>query len=111
MIDRILYNGNIVTLDDTEKRVSALALSGERIVATGSDDEILTLATATTIKQDLAGRTVIPGLVQRHTLDSYYGFLHFIKQVDHLTAARFIAQDQIIAQQDGKRLISDDVPR
>ncbi|MFN8448519.1 MAG: hypothetical protein U0521_07985 [Anaerolineae bacterium] len=40
LIDRILYNGHIRTLDDARPVVSALAISRERVVATGSDDEI-----------------------------------------------------------------------
>lgn len=66
MIDHILYNGQIVTLDTAHPRVSALAISGERIVAYGSDDEILALAHSGTLKDDLQGRFVIPGLTDAH---------------------------------------------
>jgi predicted amidohydrolase YtcJ len=66
MIDRILYNGNIITLDDAKQRVSALAIHGDTIVACGADDDILPLANPRTIKEDLQGKTIIPGLTDAH---------------------------------------------
>ncbi len=66
MIERILYNGNIITLAEDVRRVSALAITNGRVMATGSDDDILALATAGTIRQNLEGRTIIPGLTDAH---------------------------------------------
>lgn len=66
MIDRILYNGNIYTQDDKKRRVSAVAITGGRIVAVGDDDNILDLETANTVKENLGGQTVIPGLTDAH---------------------------------------------
>jgi hypothetical protein len=66
MIDRILYGGNLITLDSSNPRASALAISGERIIAIGSDDEILPLAALRTARDNLRGRTVILGLTDAH---------------------------------------------
>ncbi|MCU0498426.1 MAG: amidohydrolase [Anaerolineae bacterium] len=66
MIEHILYNGNILTLDKDLKRAEALAISAGRIVAFGDTDEILDLATPTTIRENLNGQTVIPGLIDAH---------------------------------------------
>ena len=66
LIDRVLYNGHIVTLDNARPPVSALALAGGRIVAFGSDDQILAIAAAGTIRENLDGKTVIPGLTDAH---------------------------------------------
>ncbi|PJF26570.1 MAG: amidohydrolase, partial [Phototrophicales bacterium] len=66
MIDRILYNGNICTQDDKKRRATAVAITGGRIVAVGDDDSILDLETAHTIKENLGGHTVIPGLTDAH---------------------------------------------
>jgi predicted amidohydrolase YtcJ len=63
-IDRVLYNGNIITLDSTH--VSALAISRGRIVAAGSDDDILALSGAGTIRENLGGKTVVPGMIDAH---------------------------------------------
>ncbi|MGN6545044.1 MAG: amidohydrolase, partial [Aureliella sp.] len=43
-----------------------MAVRGERIVATGSNDEMLRLADAKTERIDLQGRTVLPGLIDSH---------------------------------------------
>ena len=53
LFDRVLYNGNIVTLDSSQPRVSAIAIRDNRIVACGSDSDILPFATADTVRQDL----------------------------------------------------------
>ncbi len=66
MIERILYNGNIITLDERQPRVSALAVSGGRIVAYGSDDEVKPLALSGATLENLDGKTVIPGLTDAH---------------------------------------------
>jgi predicted amidohydrolase YtcJ len=66
MIDRILHNGSIITLDERERRVSALAICGGQIAAYGMDSDIVPLKTPNTVMENLAGRTVIPGLVDAH---------------------------------------------
>lgn len=66
LLDRVLYNGRIITQDATNPRVSALAIHNGRIIAYGSDDEMLALAGAGTKRDNLNGRTVIPGLIDAH---------------------------------------------
>lgn len=62
----ILYNGNIITMDERQPQVSALAILNGRIVAVGSDDEILALVGAGTKRENLNGKTVLPGLIDGH---------------------------------------------
>jgi predicted amidohydrolase YtcJ len=64
--DMLLLNGRIVTLDDTSSIGEALAITGDRIVATGSSDEMRKLGGPATRMIDLDGRTVIPGLIDSH---------------------------------------------
>lgn len=64
--DLVLYRGKITTLDPTKPEVTAVAVSGGRITATGSDDEILGLAGPATRRIDLNHRRVIPGLNDSH---------------------------------------------
>jgi predicted amidohydrolase YtcJ len=64
--DMLLLNGRIVTLDDTSSVNEALAITGDRITATGSSDQMRKLAGADTTIVDLEGRTVIPGLIDSH---------------------------------------------
>jgi predicted amidohydrolase YtcJ len=64
--DMLLLNGRIVTLDDASSVNEALAITGDRITATGSSDQMRKLAGADTTIVDLGGRTVIPGLIDSH---------------------------------------------
>src|SRR5215218_3166806 len=60
---RLLTGGTVRTLDQSGTVAQAIALDGDRIVAIGTDDEIGALGGA---REDLAGRTVIPGLIDAH---------------------------------------------
>lgn len=62
----ILHGGNIVTLNDKDEAVRALAIRDDLIIAAGSDAEIMPLAINGTKMIDLRGRTVVPGLVDSH---------------------------------------------
>lgn len=66
LVDRILHNGSIWTQDIYKPRVTALAIRGERIVAYGSDDAVLSLGDTHTIRENLERRVVIPGLTDAH---------------------------------------------
>ena len=75
----ILFNGRIQTLDPAQPKASALAIEDDRIVAVGSDDEVLALANWRSIQQDLNGKTVWPGLTDAHIhLDHYSQGLSYI---------------------------------
>ncbi len=65
-IDRVLYNGNIITLDAAQPRLSALAIRSGRIVATGSDSDMLALADPDTLRENLNQQVVMPGLTDAH---------------------------------------------
>ena len=73
--DTVLVNGRIATVDDQFRFVQALAITGERITATGSNSEIRRMAAPTTRIVDLGGRTVIPGLIDNHS--------HWIRAAEH----------------------------
>ncbi len=62
----ILYNGNIITMDEQQPRVTALALLNGRIIAAGSDSDVLALVGVGTTRENLNGKTVLPGLVDAH---------------------------------------------
>ena len=47
-IDVILYHAHIITLDPLKPYATAIAIHNGRILAVGSDDDILPLATPTT---------------------------------------------------------------
>jgi predicted amidohydrolase YtcJ len=64
--DLILINGKIFTSNTSRPYVQALAITGDRIAAVGTTDEIKRLATSSTKTVDLGGRTVIPGINDAH---------------------------------------------
>src|SRR5438874_5327004 len=63
----ILYNGNIWTVDPQLQRAQAVAISGGRFVAVGSNDDVLHLASGRSSKIDLGGKTVLPGFNDAHS--------------------------------------------
>ncbi|MCX6014364.1 MAG: amidohydrolase [Chloroflexales bacterium] len=62
----IIHNAKIITLDPTKPIVEAIACLHGRVVATGSNLEILPLAGVGTKKINLNGATVIPGFNDSH---------------------------------------------
>jgi predicted amidohydrolase YtcJ len=64
--DRIFVNGKIWTADDAHPQVQALAVSGDKILAIGSDQEIRALATSDTSVIDLQRRVLVPGFQDSH---------------------------------------------
>lgn len=66
MIQTILVNGNIITMDERRPRVTALAISYGRVVALGDTAEMRRLADAGATVVNLDGKTVLPGLIDAH---------------------------------------------
>jgi predicted amidohydrolase YtcJ len=73
--DLILRNGKVVTVDDRFTIAQAIAIKGERVLATGANREIEKLRGARTRSIDLKGRTVIPGLIDNH--------VHFMRATEY----------------------------
>jgi predicted amidohydrolase YtcJ len=65
--DLIFHNGTVVTMEAAYPEVSAIAIQGDKIMAVGSDQEILALQEPETQLVDLAGRTLLPGFIDGHT--------------------------------------------
>ncbi|MCB0707566.1 MAG: amidohydrolase [Saprospiraceae bacterium] len=65
--DLILYNGNIYTVEGDETgSVTAIAIRGDRIMALGSDEEMLALAGPESRLLDLDGQFTMPGFIEGH---------------------------------------------
>lgn len=64
--DLVLYNGRVITVDGSFTIAQSVAISGDRIIAVGSDASVRGLARAGAREIDLAGRAVIPGLMDNH---------------------------------------------
>ncbi len=61
-----IVNGTVLTVDRTNRVSEAVAVHGGRIVAVGTSSEIERLRSPRTTVIDLAGRTLIPGLIDPH---------------------------------------------
>ncbi|MDB5335385.1 MAG: nfdA 2, partial [Planctomycetaceae bacterium] len=64
--DLIVHNGRVTTLDPSRSEVSAIAVSQGKVIATGSDEQILPHRGPSTKVIDLGGKRVIPGLNDSH---------------------------------------------
>jgi len=65
--DLLLTKGHIYTGNSKQPWAQAIAISGTRIDALGSNEEILKRRESKTKVVDLQGRTVTPGIVDSHT--------------------------------------------
>jgi predicted amidohydrolase YtcJ len=64
--DTVLYNGKVLTVDRNFSVAEAVAVRDGKIAAVGRSDDVLKLAGPNTLRVDLKGRTVTPGLIDTH---------------------------------------------
>jgi len=64
--DLVLINGKILTMDDKSSVVEAVAILDGKLLATGSNARVKSMAGTRTRVLDLAGKTVVPGLIDTH---------------------------------------------
>ena len=103
--DLILHRGKVVTVDLSFSVAEAIAVRGERIVLVGSDSEVLALRGPKTETIDLAGKMVLPGLIDSHShplAASLVEFDHPIPQMDSVQDVLdyFAARAKVVAEGD-----------
>jgi len=82
----VITNGKILTVDADFGIVEALAIANGRIVARGTSADMVRLADSDTNTIDVAGATVIPGLIDNH--------FHFTRAIERWQSqARFEGVD------------------
>ncbi|MEO7083543.1 MAG: amidohydrolase [Gemmatimonadaceae bacterium] len=64
--DLVLRNGAVVTMDSTHPQAQAVAISGDTIVAVGSNDDMQGYVGPNTKTIDLRGHLAIPGFNESH---------------------------------------------
>ena len=64
--DIIYSGGTIITVDDANPRVEAVAVKGGKIIAAGAAADVMKLKGDETELVDLGGRTMLPGFVDPH---------------------------------------------
>ena len=64
--EMVLYNGQILTVDDSFTIAEAVAVRGNKFLALGTNQRIRAMAGPETRQIDLRGKTVIPGFIDTH---------------------------------------------
>jgi len=89
-VDLVLRSGKVITLDENSSVCTAVGIEGDRIRVVGGDDEVLAHVGAATRIVDLAGRAVIPGLIDAHAhldregLKGIFPSLSGVRSIDDL---------------------------
>lgn len=79
--DLILYNANVWTVNAAQPRAQAIAISGGRFLAIGSNEEVSALASGRAKKIDISGNTILPGFIDAHSHPAEAGLDH-LRMVD-----------------------------
>lgn len=66
-ITKVYHNGNILTVNENDEVVEAVAIAGDKIAAVGSNEEIKAMADSSTEVIDLEKKTMIPGFLDPHS--------------------------------------------
>jgi len=91
--DLVIRGGRIVTMDPAAPEVEALAVTGDRIVARGTEPEINAYIGPETRVLQLGTELVVPGLIDAHA--HFLGIGNAMLQLDLTTAGSF---DEIVQQ-------------
>ncbi len=79
--EMVLHNANIHTSNPKLPKAQAIAISNGKVVAVGTDGDILRLAGAATRKIDIGGKTITAGFIDSHSHPAYSGYRH-LRNVD-----------------------------
>jgi predicted amidohydrolase YtcJ len=110
--DVLLHHGKIVTVNSEFRIVEAMSIRGERIVATGTNDDIRKLAGDDTRQIDLQGRMVLPGLMDSHVHApdaAVYEFEHPIPDMQTVADVVAYVRERAKARQPGEWIVIQQV--
>ncbi|MGB5274950.1 MAG: amidohydrolase family protein, partial [Flavobacteriaceae bacterium] len=79
--EMVLHNANIHTSNPKLPKAQAIAISNGKVVAVGTDRDILRLAGSSTRKLDIGGKTITAGFIDSHSHPAYSGYRH-LRNVD-----------------------------
>ncbi|MBI1775811.1 MAG: amidohydrolase family protein [Proteobacteria bacterium] len=105
--DTIYYNARVITMAPGRPSAQALAIRAERFTAVGSNEAVLKTAGPQTRKIDLAGKCIVPGIVESHVhpigaalseIDGPVPLLHSIAEIQAYVReqARKLPADRLI---------------
>ncbi|MBI4623661.1 MAG: amidohydrolase [Verrucomicrobia bacterium] len=101
--DLILHHAKVVTVDNNFSIREAIAVADGKVLAVGTNADVLKFRGATTEVLDLKGRMVIPGLMDSHTHPSgasMYEFDHPVPDMESMAdvLAYFRARAQVVPE-------------
>src|SRR6266496_2015837 len=82
--DSVYHNGKVLTVDERFSVAQALAVRDGKIMAVGSNAEILNLAGPNTQRLDLKGKTIIPGFIDTHSHLFQYAAANWVEDLERL---------------------------
>lgn len=65
--EKVFYNGTIITMNDKQKNVEAVAVAEDRIIKCGTFKDVQKTAHESTLYIDLEGKTMLPGFIDAHS--------------------------------------------
>ncbi|NVK54727.1 MAG: amidohydrolase [Alteromonadaceae bacterium] len=74
--DVVLYNGSVYTVDADMPKAQAVAIRDGKIVAVGSDADVMNITGERTQRIDLQGKMVLPAFGDAHVHPVYGGLAH-----------------------------------
>ncbi|QRG70317.1 amidohydrolase [Brevibacillus choshinensis] len=95
MPDLVFLRGEVITADEQNRILEAVAVKGNKIVATGTTEEIEPLIGPQTTVIDLNGKSLLPGFIDSHLHLSSYGIdkLGVSCKAPHIQSLHDILQD------------------
>src|SRR3954462_6599014 len=100
----ILHHGKIATVDKNFRIAEAIAIREEKIVAVGTNDDVLKLKGEKTELVDLQGKFVLPGLIDSHVHPSsaaMHEFSHPVPDMETIADVLAYIKSRAEAQQPG----------
>lgn len=91
--DLILINGNVYTVDTLQPRAQAIAIKDGTIIKVGTNEDVSSLRSETTVVTDLKGAFVMPGFIEGHGHFSGLG-----SSLLHLNFLKSRSWDEIVEQ-------------
>jgi len=82
--DAVYHNGKVLTVDERFSIAQALAVRDGKVMAAGSNAEILNLAGPKTKRLDLKGKTIIPGFIDTHSHLFQYAAANWVEDLERL---------------------------
>src|SRR5687767_2129011 len=82
--DAVYHNGKVATVDAKFGVTEAIAIYRDKVLAVGSNREMLDLAGPNTRRVDLQGKMILPGLIDTHSHLFDYAPANFASDLETL---------------------------